>query len=155
MILHGQPGAGGKTPVDIANQAINASFELMVPWNLYPTWHNDLDQHNATVQLRIPLERVAKCAKAFWNSLAVIEPVRTEDQLTIGKTGAQLFRPLGYSLEFCAVFERIEIDADREMPDANFSLFESDHMHLGARKNFHVRHDASHALQKVAHVAPG
>src|SRR5262249_14194459 len=50
---------------------------------------------------------------------------------------------------------RVEIDADREIPNANFSLFESDHMRLAARKNVRVRHDASHALQKVAHVAPG
>ena len=41
------------------------------------------------------------------------------------------------------------------MSDANFSLFESDHLRLAARKNFRVRHHAPHALKKVAHVAPG
>src|SRR2546421_1008374 len=101
------------------------------------------------------LERVAKCAESFRNSFAVIEPVRSQDQLAIRKISPQLLRPLGYLLGFCAVFEGVKIDADREMPEANFSLFESDHMRLAARKNFRVRHDSSHALQKVAHVAPG
>src|SRR4029077_17272669 len=41
------------------------------------------------------------------------------------------------------------------MPDPNFSLFESDHVRLAARKHSRVRQDASRALQKVAHVAPG
>ena len=155
MILHRDPRARGETAVDVAHQPVNASFEFVISWNFYPAWHDDLDQHHAAAQLRISLERVAKCAKSFRNSLAVIQPVRTQHQLTIGKTGAQLLRPLRYRFGFCAVFERVEIDADREMPDANFSLFESDHMRLAARKNFRVRHDASHALQKVAHVAPG
>jgi hypothetical protein len=62
---------------------------------------------------------------------------------------------LRYRLGFRVVFERVEIDADREMPDANFSLFESDRVHLATGKNFRVWHDTAHALQKVAHVAPG
>jgi hypothetical protein len=155
MVLDRNPRARGETAVDVAHQTVDASLELVIPWNLYPAWNDNLDQHNPAAHLWISLERIAECAKTFWNSLAVIQPVRSEDQLAIGKTSAQLLRPLRYSFGFCAVFEGVKIDADREMPDANFSLFESDRMHLGTGKNFRAWHDPAHALQKVAHVAPG
>jgi hypothetical protein len=46
MILDRNPGAGGETAVDIAHETVNASFEFVIPWNLYPAWHDDLDQHD-------------------------------------------------------------------------------------------------------------
>src|SRR6201993_2772594 len=41
------------------------------------------------------------------------------------------------------------------MPDANFAFFKADQLELPARNNFCVRHQASHALEKIANVAPG
>src|SRR5262245_48684812 len=96
MILDRNPGARGETAVDISHQPVDAVFEFVVPWNFYAAWHDDLDHYNAAAQLRITVERIAKCAESFRDSLAVIQPVRSEDQLTIGKTGAQLLRPLRY-----------------------------------------------------------
>src|SRR4029079_9446364 len=93
--------------------------------------------------------------KSFRNPLAVIQPIRTQHQLTIGKIGTQLLRPLRDRIGLCAVFERVEIDADGKMPYADFSLLKSDHVRLAAGKDLRVWHDASHALQKVTHVAPG
>ena len=92
VILHREPRASGETPVDIAHEPINAAFELMVSWNLHPARHNHLDEHDAATQLRIAFESVAKCAQSFRNSLAVIEPVRSHDQLAIRECAAQLLR---------------------------------------------------------------
>ena len=47
MILHRDPRARGETAVDVAHQPVNASLELVIPWNFYPAWHDDLDQHHA------------------------------------------------------------------------------------------------------------
>ena len=90
MILHRQPGVGGEAAVDVANQPVDALLELVISGNLHPARHDDLDQHHAAPELRMSFQSVAKCAQALGNSLAVIEPVRTKDQLTIGKSVAQL-----------------------------------------------------------------
>src|SRR6266516_3044307 len=41
------------------------------------------------------------------------------------------------------------------MPDANFAFFKADHLELTARNDLCIRHHAPHALEKIAHVAPG
>src|SRR5215471_3446997 len=79
MILHRQPSARRETAVDIANEAINAVFELVISGDLYAARHNNLDENHATAQFRVAFQRVAKCAQSFGNSLAVIEPVHTQD----------------------------------------------------------------------------
>src|SRR5437660_2134239 len=97
----------------------------------------------------------AKCTQPFGNSLAVIEPVRTENQLTPRKSDAQALRSLLDCIGPCVIFKRVEVDPDREMPDANFAFFKADQLELAARNNFCVRHQAPHALEKIANVAPG
>jgi hypothetical protein len=36
VILRRQPSARGETAVDVANQTVDAIFELVISWNLYP-----------------------------------------------------------------------------------------------------------------------
>src|SRR4029078_10223238 len=71
MILDRNPRARREAAVDVAHQAVDAALELVIPWNLHPAWHNDLDQHHPAAHLWISLECVAECAKPFWYSLAV------------------------------------------------------------------------------------
>src|SRR5262249_27317295 len=94
MILHRQPRAGGETSIDITDQPVDALLELVIFGNFHSARHYDLDQHNAASQFRVKVQSSAKCAQAFGNSLAVIEPVRTENQLTPGKSDPQALRSL-------------------------------------------------------------
>src|SRR5207244_5810404 len=92
VILHRQPGIGREAAVDVADQPVDALLELVISGNLHPARYNDLDQDHAAAQFRMPFQSGAKCAQALGNSLAVIEPVRTKDQLTSRKSVAQLLR---------------------------------------------------------------
>src|SRR2546423_266623 len=105
MVLHRQPGVGGETAVNIANEPVNTIFELVISWNLHPARDDDLDQHHAAAQFGITVQSGAKCAQSFGYCLAVVEPVRTEDQLTIRKCGPQLLRSLCYRVRPCSIFE--------------------------------------------------
>src|SRR5437899_2221044 len=96
VILHRQPGAGREAAVDIANQPIDALLELVISGNLHPARHDDLDQDHAAAQFWMTFQSGAKCAQALGNSLAVIEPVRTKDQLTTRKSDA---KPLRFLLD--------------------------------------------------------
>src|SRR5215471_19586322 len=79
MILHRNPVVRGETAVDVAYETVNAAFEFVILGNVYPARYDDLDQDDPAVQLRISLQRVAKCAEAFRNSLAVVQPVGSQD----------------------------------------------------------------------------
>src|SRR5882724_2924274 len=79
VILHRQPRAGREAAVDVANQPIDALLELVISGNLHPARHDDLDQDYAAAQFRITLQSGAKRAQPFRNSLAIIEPVRTQN----------------------------------------------------------------------------
>src|SRR6266567_1524851 len=119
VILYRQPGAGGETAVDVANQPVDALLELVISGNFHPARHDDLDQHHAAAQFRMPFQSGAKCAQALGNSLAVIQPVRTKDQLTTGKRVAQLLRFFRDRVGSCAILKGVEIDPDWKMADAN------------------------------------
>ena len=86
MILHRHPSAGGEAAVDVADQPVDALLELVISGISTrlgtTTWISTTRPRSSGYRS----ERVAKCAQALRNSLAVIEPVRPEDQLTIGKT---------------------------------------------------------------------
>ena len=97
---------------------------------------------------------VAVRAQPFRNSFAVIEPVHTQDQLTIGKIGPQLLRPLRDRVGHCAIFKRVEVDPNREMPQANLALFETNQLKFATRNDTSIRHHAPNAPEKVANVAP-
>ena len=105
VILHRQPGIGREAAVDVANQPVDALLELVIFGNLHPAWHDDLDQDHAAPEFRMPFQSGAKCAQALGNSLAVIEPVRTKDQLTTGKRVAQLLRSLRDRVGSCAILK--------------------------------------------------
>src|SRR6266496_4609046 len=128
MILHRQPGAGREAAVDIANQPIDALLELVIPGNLHPARHDDLYQDHAAAQFRMTFQSGAKCAQALGNSLAVIEPIRTKDQLTTRKSDPQPLRSLLDRVGPRAFFKRGEVDPNRKMSDSNFAIFESNQL---------------------------
>ena len=154
MILHRQPVAGGEPAVDVADQAVDALLELVIPGNLHPARHHDLNEHHTAAQFRVAFQSVAVCAQPFRNSFTVIEPVHAEDQLAIGKGGAQLLRSAHDRVGHCPFFKRVEIDPNREMPEANLAFFETNQLQFAARNDFRVRHHAPYAPEKVANVAP-
>src|SRR5436309_4887600 len=79
VILHRKPGVGREAAVDVANQPVDALLEFVISGNLHPARYNDLDQDHAAAQFRITLQSGAKRAQALGNSLAIIEPVRTQN----------------------------------------------------------------------------
>src|SRR5882724_10610530 len=105
VILHRQPCAGREATVDVANQPVDALLELVISGNLHPARHDDLDQDYAAAQFRMPFQSGAKCAQALGNSLAVIEPVRTKNQLTTRKSVAQLLRFFRDRVGSCAILK--------------------------------------------------
>src|SRR5579884_2759068 len=155
MILHRPPVAGGKPPVDVAYEPVDALFELVVPGNLHPAGHHHLDEHDAAPQLRMAFQRVAKRAQALGNSLAVIEPVQTQNQLAIGKSGTQLLRPPRDCLRVGAPLERVEVNPDWEIARANRAILEPDSLQVAPGCDLHVAHHAPHALYEIAKIAPG
>ena len=105
VILHRKPGAGREAAVDVANQPVDALLELVISGYLHPARHDDLDQDHAAAQFRMPFQSGAKCAQALGNSLAVIEPVGTKDQLTTTKSVAQLLRFFRDRIGSCAILK--------------------------------------------------
>src|SRR5947208_16998523 len=105
VILHRKPGAGREAAVDVANQPVDALLELVISGNLHPARHDDLDQDHAAAQFRMPFQSGAKCAQALGNSLAVIEPVGTQEQLTTRKSVAQLLRSFRDRVGSCPILK--------------------------------------------------
>src|SRR4029453_10624840 len=97
---------------------------------------------------------VAVRAQPLRDSFAVIEPVHTEDQLTIRKIGAQLLRPASDRPRHRTFFKRAEVNPDREMPQANRAFFETNQLQSATRNDPRIQHYAPNAPEKVANVGP-
>src|SRR4029453_19427976 len=46
MILHRDRVAAGEPAIDVADQPVNATFELVIFWNFNPARHDHLDEHD-------------------------------------------------------------------------------------------------------------
>src|SRR4029453_9705291 len=95
----------------IADQAVDALLKFVISGNLHPAWHDNLDEHHASAQLRMGFQSFPERAHPLGNSFAEIEPVHTQDQLAITKISAQVLGSAGGRAGACTPFKSTAKDA--------------------------------------------